>query len=96
MNNGVYVLRSSWGKDEVDYYGLLEEVLEIEYFGMQNHVVLFKCQWYDVSHNHVRVNLQFGLVEINHTCKLNTNDLFVLVQQAQQVYYTSFSDITRE
>lgn len=96
LNSGVCVLGSSWSEDEVDYYGLLEEVLELEYFGMGNHVVLFKCHWFDVSPSHVRLNPRFGLVEINHTRKLNTNDPFVLAHQAQQVYYTSFPGNTRE
>ena len=47
MNSGVWVLGDTSGNDAMDYYGMLEEVLELDYFG--DTVVLFKCQWYDTS-----------------------------------------------
>lgn len=90
-NSGVCVLGRSWDENEVDYFGLLEEVLEIEYFGKGNKVVLFKCHWYDISDRGVRVHPRFGIVEINVRRELKTNDPFILAQQAQQVYYTTFS-----
>lgn len=96
MNSGVCILGSSWGENEVDYYGLLAEVLELEYFGMGNKVVLFKCHWYDISDRGVKVHPRFGLVEINVRRGLKTNDPFILARQAQQVYYTIFSSTRKD
>ncbi|KAG8377290.1 hypothetical protein BUALT_Bualt08G0013900 [Buddleja alternifolia] len=91
MNSGVWVWGTSNENDMTDYYGMLEEIIELEYFGNENKVVLFKCHWYDTtSNNGIRVHPRLKLVEINQKSKLNTSDKFILAQQAQQVYYTDF------
>lgn len=90
MNSGVCVLGNSWSENEVDYYGILEEVIELEYYGAGNKVVLFRCHWYDISDRGIKVYPRFGLVEINSKRKLSTNDSFILASQAQQVYYTHY------
>jgi hypothetical protein len=41
-NIGVYVKGSSSNELEVDYYGRLEEVVELQYHSEQNRVLLFK------------------------------------------------------
>ncbi|KAG8369728.1 hypothetical protein BUALT_Bualt14G0044000 [Buddleja alternifolia] len=88
MNSGVWVWGTSNENDMTDYYGMLEEIIELEYFGNENKVVLFKCHWYDTtSNNGIRVHPRLKLVEINQKSKLNTSDKFIL---AQQVYYTDF------
>lgn len=89
MNSGVCVLGSSVGGDTRDYYGMLEEIIELNYFGES--VVLFKCHWYDTSsHSGVRVHPRFKLVEINKKSRLKSNDHFILAQQAHQVYYLDY------
>ncbi|KAG8388376.1 hypothetical protein BUALT_Bualt02G0119500 [Buddleja alternifolia] len=91
MNSGVWVWGTSNENDMTDYYGMLEEIIELEYFGNENKVVLFKCHWYDTtSNNGIRVHPRLKLVEVNQKSKLNTSDKFILAQQAQQVYYTDF------
>jgi hypothetical protein len=42
-NNGVCVKRSTSCELEVDYYGRLEEVVELQYHSEHNKVFLFKC-----------------------------------------------------
>lgn len=96
MNNGVCVFGSSWSENEVDYCGLLEEVLELDYYGAGNKVVLFKCHWYDTSNRGVRMHPRFGVVEINVRRALKTNDPFILAEQAQQVYYTTFPSTRKD
>jgi hypothetical protein len=74
---------------EVDYYGRLEEVVELQYHNEQNIVFLFKCYWYDTTDRGIRVDPHYGLVEINSKARLrNINDVFVFAKQCQQVYYT--------
>jgi hypothetical protein len=88
-NNGVCVKGSTCSEFEVDYYGKLEEVIELQYHSEQNRVFLFKCYWYDTTDRGIRVDPHYGLVEINSKARLrNVNDVFVFVKQCQQVYYT--------
>jgi hypothetical protein len=52
-------------------------------------VFLFKCYWYDTTDRGIRVDPQYGLVEINSKARLrNVNDVFVFAKQCQQVYCT--------
>jgi len=88
-NSGVFVKGSTSSELEVDYYGRLEEVVELQYHNEQNIVFLFKCYWYDTTNRGIRVDLHYGLVEINSKARLrNINDVFVFAKQCQQVYYT--------
>ena len=88
-NNGVSVKGSTCSEFEVDYYGKLEELIELQYHSEQNRVFLFKCYWYDTTDRGIRVDPLYGLIEINSKARLcNVNDVFVFVKQCQQVYYT--------
>ena len=88
-NSGVCVKGSTSSELEVDYYGRLVEVVELQYHSEQNIVFLFKCCWYDTTDRGIRVDPHFGLVEINSKAILcNANDVFVFAMQCQQVYYT--------
>jgi hypothetical protein len=88
-NNGVCVKGSTSSELEVDYYGRLEEVVELQYHSEQNRVFLFKCYWYDRTDRGIRVDPHHSLVEINSKVRLhNINDVFVFAKQCQQVYYT--------
>ena len=69
-NSGVCIKGSTSSEFEVDYYGRLEEVIELQYHSEQNRVFLFKCYWYDTTDRGIRVDPHYGLVEINS--KANT------------------------
>jgi hypothetical protein len=88
-SSGVCVKGSTSSELEVDYYGRLEEVIELQYHSEHNIVFLFKCYWYDTTDRGIRVDPHYGLVEINSKARLrNVNDVFVFAKQCQQVYYT--------
>jgi hypothetical protein len=88
-NIGVYVKSSTCSEFEVDYYGKLEEVVELQYHDEHNGVFLFKFYWYNTTSRGIRVNPHYGLVEINSKARLrNVNNVFVFTKQCQQVYYT--------
>jgi hypothetical protein len=88
-NIGVCVKESISSELKVDYYGRLEEVVELQYHSEQNRVFLFKCYWYDTTNRGIRVDPHYGLVEINSKTRLcNVNDVFIFAKQCQQVYYT--------
>jgi hypothetical protein len=74
-NNGGCVKGLTSSELEVDYYGRLEEVVELQYHSGQNRVFLFKCYWYDTTDRGIRVDPHYGLVEINSKARLrNVND----------------------
>ncbi|GKC48738.1 putative transposon, En/Spm-like, transposase-associated domain protein [Tanacetum coccineum] len=79
-----------YDQHENDYYGLLDEIIEIEYDSILGRcvVVVFKCTWFDPVQG-VRVDHKNGLVEIKHTKRGCTDDPYILVSQ-QQVYYTPY------
>ncbi|KAI3668105.1 hypothetical protein L6452_43180 [Arctium lappa] len=89
-NSGVCVRGSCYDDSEFDYYGLLDDVLEVEYYGVGYcAVVLFKCTWFD-SPDGVRVDPKHGLVDIKYKSRLRGEDYYVLASQAEQVYYTPY------
>jgi len=80
-NNGVCVKVSTSSELEVDYYGRLVEVIELQYHNEQNIVFLFKCYWYDTTDRGIRVDPHYDLVEINSKARLrNINDVFVFAK----------------
>ncbi|WRX15974.1 protein of unknown function DUF4216 - like 4 [Theobroma cacao] len=89
MNSGVCVKESFYNAYEHDFYRILVDIIELEYFGIENKVVLFKCYWFDTEKS-VRIDLFHGLTEIKQNSMLATNEPFVLVIQAHQVYYSSY------
>jgi hypothetical protein len=89
MNSGVCVRGSIYGEHDIDYYGIIEEILELSYLGAQNKVLLLRCHWFDPI-NGVKVDERYGLVDVKPKSRLNSNEPFVLASQAQQVYYTMY------
>ncbi|KAK9725530.1 hypothetical protein RND81_05G151100 [Saponaria officinalis] len=88
MNYGVCV----HGVEGDDYYGTLEEIIELRYCGEQRvyNAVLFKCSWMDNSPNSTNVHELYKLVEVNHVRKYGKYDLFVLAHQVNQIYFSSY------
>jgi hypothetical protein len=77
-NSGVCINGSTSNEFEVDYYGRLEEVMELQYHSEQNRVFLFKCYWYETIDRGIRADPHYGLVEINSEARhRNVNDVFV-------------------
>ncbi|XVE92707.1 hypothetical protein REPUB_Repub01dG0122800 [Reevesia pubescens] len=95
MNYGICVKGSCFNDYDYDYYGILVDIVELEYVGCGNRVVLFKCHWFETEKG-VRVHPRYGLVEVKHKSTLLTNEPFVLAQQCQQVYYTTYPSKRKE
>lgn len=85
QNSGV-VVKGESGASNLEYYGLLQEIIEVQYIG-GNRVILFKCDWWDV-HTQGRgiITDSFEFVSVN-TSKVLANDPYILASQAQQVFY---------
>ena len=81
-NTGVFTL----GLDGVEYYGRIEEIYELIFHGCKPlNPVIFKCHWFDPSV--VRRTPNLRLVEIRQSSVLPGDDVYIVAQQATQVYY---------
>lgn len=89
MNSGVWAKGSCYNEYERDYYVVLLNIYVLEYFGIENNIVVFKYHWFDTERG-IRMHSHHGLVEVNHKSWLASNELFVLAEQAQQVYYSCY------
>jgi hypothetical protein len=87
-NNGVVANSEDTSGLAVDYYGVLQKIIEYTFGGTKElKVMFFECDWFDPVHD-TRVD-NFGMVEVKHdSCYSGTNLLFT--HQAQQVYYLSY------
>ncbi|XP_074347462.1 uncharacterized protein LOC141686321 [Apium graveolens] len=65
---------------DVGYYGSIEEIFEIDYWGAFN-VVLFRCTWYQDDKD------SFGFTRVNFNRVCQNHDSFVMSTQVQQVFY---------
>ena len=89
MNSGVCVRGNIYGENDLDYYGIVEDVLELSYLGNHNKVFILQCHWFDPISG-VNVDERYGLVDIKYKSRLRSNEPFILAEQAQQVYYTKY------
>ena len=90
QNSGVVVIGNTGQRDEnMDYYGILTDVLELQYLGGKR-VVLFRCKWFDVYDTIRGVKMdEYGVVSINCKRRLKTNEHFILASQANQAFYAN-------
>ncbi|XP_017970474.1 PREDICTED: uncharacterized protein LOC18609682 [Theobroma cacao] len=65
MNSGVCIKGSFYNDHERDFYGILVDIIKLEYFGVGNRVVLFKCHWFDTEKG-IKVDRLHGLVDVNY------------------------------
>lgn len=65
---------------DVGYYGAIEEIIEVDYWGAVS-VVLFRCCWYQKAGDY------YGLARVNFSRLCQKEDPFVLATQVQQVFY---------
>ena len=88
QNSGVAVIsEGSMDEDHVEYYGVLTEILELQFLGGRR-VPLFRCKWVDIFNNSRGIETDvYGLVSINFKCLLKTDEPFVLARQASQVFF---------
>ena len=70
---------------DVTYYGVLKEIVELEYF-LSRKVVIFKCYW--VGQGRMQRQDENGFTLVNLRRPMNTGEPFILASQAQQVFYS--------
>uniref|UniRef100_A0A1J3HIY2 Transposase-associated domain-containing protein n=1 Tax=Noccaea caerulescens TaxID=107243 RepID=A0A1J3HIY2_NOCCA len=77
-------------KGEVDFYGMLQDIIEVQYPGMLGlRCILFKCDWFDPTPGRgVREN-KYG-VDVNQSRRYNKFEPFILASQAEQVTFVPY------
>ncbi|KAL0346386.1 UNVERIFIED_CONTAM: hypothetical protein Scaly_1654600 [Sesamum calycinum] len=96
MDCGVCVKSSSYTDTDIDFYGMLEEIIQLDYpviEGLQ--VVLFKYKWVDPTSG-MKVHPRYHLVDVNFKWMYQKDEPFILAQQAVQVYYTDYPSMRRD
>ncbi|KAG8491840.1 hypothetical protein CXB51_015115 [Gossypium anomalum] len=76
----------------VEYYGLLTDIIELDYYGRWK-VVLFRCDWADVNTARGIKKDQFGFTMVNfsrliHTGQQLMDEPYVFSSQVKQVFYS--------
>ena len=99
MNSGICVKASGSGDDRLDFYGLLEEIIELEYIGdpCNQKIVLFKGRWFDPTPRGTKlVHRKYDYVDVNHKKLYQKYEPFILAQQVVQVYYADYPGAKRD
>ena len=77
------------GLDGVENYGRIEEIYELIFYSCKPlNSVIFKCHWFDPKV--VRQTPNLGLVKIQQSSVLPGDDVYIVAQQATQVYSLSY------
>ena len=68
MNSGVCIKGSNYSASNIDFYGRLVEILQLEYPALPiKRTILFKCEWFDPIPNlGTRIHHQYNLVDVHH------------------------------
>ena len=83
------------GVDDVVYYGRIEEIYELKFHGSKHfNPIIFKCHWFDPEVTR-RTYSNLGLVEIRQDSILPGDDVYIVAQQATQVYYLPYACQTK-
>lgn len=98
INCGVCVKADDQGADENYYYGIVKEIVQVEYPGEPTkQIVLFNCEWFDAVINHgVKVQSKYGIVEVHHRRRHAEYDPFICATNAIQVYYVPYPEKIKE
>jgi len=101
--NGVLVKKINCGvcvKDDGEqyYYGIVKEIMQVEYSGEPTkQLVVFNCEWFDNTINHgIKVQPQYGIVEVNFHRRYSNFDPFIFATNAIQVYYVPYPEKIKE
>ncbi|GJR92025.1 uncharacterized protein Tco_0216036 [Tanacetum coccineum] len=87
QNSGV-VVKGDHGSSMIDYFKILQEVLEVVYLGGNKRVLVFKCECFKVDNvNGLQVDKESGSTSVNTSRKWYVDQPYILASQAKQVFY---------
>jgi hypothetical protein len=80
-NCGVHVKGLTNGGED-DYYGIIQNILQLEYNDFDDKITLFHCEWFDPTKNSgTRVQKQYNIVDIKMNKRYRQYDMFLLAQK---------------
>jgi hypothetical protein len=89
VNSGVVNRAINKKGQEINYYGIIQQILEFNFVGHKElNVVFFICNWFNSIHG-IQHN-KYGMIEIEHNSKLPGNDDVILAHQGEHVYYLNY------
>lgn len=78
------------GTDGLEYHGIIEDIYELSFYGKEPlRLVMFKCHWFNPQLTKRSPNI--GQVEIRHDSIYQGKDVFIVADQAVQVYYLPYA-----
>ena len=81
------IVVSAISEGGIEYYGRVEAIYELQFYGENPpNVVVFKCYWFQPKETR-RTHEHLGLVEIKQSTHLDVPDVYIMAQQATQVFY---------
>ena len=89
QNSGVMTNGSRDGND-IDFYGVLKEVIELEYnsnFQFRRTVVLFRCDWFNLHGKTIGLRDDGYFKSINVMSLWYKTDPFILATQSKKIFY---------
>ncbi|GAU34021.1 hypothetical protein TSUD_393670 [Trifolium subterraneum] len=91
-NNSGMCMKSVTENGEGDFYGVIEDIFEIEYnyLDNKNMVVLFYCSWFDPSSRGTKFDSKTNTVDIQMTRRYELFDPFAIANNVTQVYYVPY------
>jgi hypothetical protein len=86
QNSGVMTRGTHNGK-EINFFGTLREIIQLEYNFYERSVVLFKCDWFKLDGKRTALKDDGFFKSINLGSLWYKNDSFILATQARKVFY---------
>lgn len=85
QNSGI-VVKGEHNGEEIYFFGVLNEVIELSYLG-QRTVFVFKCDWWDTGHrNGIHID-EHAFLSVNVSRTWYKNDPYILANQAEEIIY---------
>lgn len=87
QNSGI-VVKGEHGNNVIDFYGMLQDIFEVQYLGDNKKTLIFECDWYKVDDvRGLQVDKECGIISVNFSKKWYQDQPYILASQANQVFY---------
>jgi len=97
FNCGVCIKESTESGLQDDYYGILQEIIHVEYLREPlKQCMLFRCDWFDNTPRRTRCPKLCPFVEVNGTQRYRKYDQFIFASSATQVVYMKYLNGIRD
>ena len=87
QNSGLMV-EGNHGDNVIDFYGVVTDIFNLDYL-TQRRVVLFKCEWFDLSSRKSSIYIDGDIISVNVSRTWYENDSYVLACQAKHIFYVN-------